>query len=117
VLALALAPRADEGSDKWLFAGENQGVSFYLKVKRECKETGSTVTVKLESQLDYPVTVSFRVNDPGWHKSLKKDLKSHGTDARTVISPEYGGACHPFVDEITVEPKEEKVSQKQSDDD
>jgi hypothetical protein len=120
VLFLALTPRADDTSEKWQFAGESQGVSFYLKVRHECRDHGSNVSVKLESQLDYAVLVSFRINDPNWRKTFTKELKPHGSDSRLAYSPEESGACHPFVDEVTVEPKEKQapqVSQKQTDDD
>lgn len=120
VLFLAMTPRAEDESGKWQFAGESQGVSFYLKVRRECRDNGSKVTIKMESQLDYAAIVSFRLNDPGWHKTFKKELRPHGVDARTVYAPEEGGACHPFVDEVAVEPKEKdapQVSQKQTDED
>jgi hypothetical protein len=110
VLFLALTPRADGNAEKWQFAGESQGVSFYLKVRHECRDNGSKVSVKLENQTDYAVSVSFRLNDPNWHKSFTKDLKPHGADASFAFSPEEG-ACHLYVDEVTVEPKDKPAPQ------
>jgi hypothetical protein len=96
--------------EKWSFAGESYGVRIFFKINRECRESGSSVALKLENTLDYPVTVSFRVKDPEWSKSFERDLKAQAEDTGLKFIPETGTACHPYVDNIYVEATGTKVS-------
>lgn len=96
--------------EKWSFAGENYGVRIFFKIKRECQESGSTMALKVENTLDYPVTVSFRIKDPEWTKTFEREIKAHGEDTGLKFIPETGTACHPYVDEIHVESTGANVS-------
>src|SRR4051812_28210212 len=106
VLFLALPAFSDNAPGKWQYAGENKGVNFYFKVTNECQESGAKVAIKLENTLTYAVKVTFRVVDPNWKTILKKDLAGSAIDASLKIAPEEGTSCHPFVDDVIVEPKE-----------
>ena len=114
VAALQAGTKTDVEKTKWLFAGGDRGITFYLAVSGECRDHGGKVAVKLESQLDYPVDVTFRVNDPDWSQTFTRTLRAHGTDAHLRITPEDGSVCHPYVDQIYVEAKDApKVTQTQ----
>lgn len=104
-----LGPRA-ETPEHWQYAGENHGIRFFFKIANECRESGASVAVKLESTLDYPVTVSFRLNDPNWSKIFERDLTPGEKDSGLKFTPGEGTACHPFVDEVFVDTKETQVT-------
>jgi hypothetical protein len=107
------APNQTGTSERWLYAGENHGIRFFFKIANECRETGASVGIKLESILDYPVTVSFRVNDPNWSKTFQRDLTPGEVDTGIKFTPGEGTACHPFVDEVYVDSKETQVSKSE----
>ena len=104
------ATRGSEIASKWQFAGENQGIRFFFKVANECREAGARVELKLENSLDHSVTVSFRLVDPDWKQTFKRDLGTNETDTGIRFTPEEGTACHPYVDEVYVEARKTQVS-------
>lgn len=106
---LATLPVFAQAVEHWQYAGENKGVEFHFKVTDECKE-GSTLAVKLVNTLDRAVRISFRLNDSDWRKTFTMDLKM-GTDMSLKFAPEEGTVCHPYVDRVFVQSREEQVSQ------
>lgn len=120
ILALALtlmvgtAPAADKpaGGEKWKYAGENQGIAFYLRITDQCRE-GSKVFLKLRSELENPVTITFRLNDSDWRKTFTRELAAGGKDATLQYSPDDGPVCNPYIDQVFIEPKTEWVTQSE----
>lgn len=108
---LPIAALADE--TKWQYAGESQGISFQLQIRNECKDNAK-VTVKMKSQFDRPVTVSFRLNDSDWRKTFNYKIKANAKDATVHYAPDEGSVCHPFIDQIYVESEESMVTQSES---
>ncbi len=109
ILFLFIFTSADQPS-KWQFAGESNGIRFYLKITNECQQSGANVAIKLENTLDHAVSVNFRLNDPEWSKTFEKNLAASGVDATLKYKPDGGTACHPYVDEVYVESKEIRIS-------
>jgi hypothetical protein len=99
----AWAGKGEAAPPRWQFAGENQGIRFYFKIANECRDEGAKLDVKLESTLDHPVTVSFRLVDPDWKQSFERELGPKAKDAAIQFTPDEGTACHPYVDEVYVE--------------
>ena len=99
-LVLATGAGAAKGADKdqeaphWQFAGES----------------GASLELKLENTLDLPVTVSFRIVDPDWTQSFERELGPNAKDTAIHFVPDEGTACHPYVDEVYVEPHGTQVS-------
>ena len=110
---IAAAPA--ETPARWQFAGENQGIRFHFRIAGECRDEGAQVEIKLESNLDHAVLVSFRLVDPDWKKSFERELGAKMQDASIRFTPLEGGACHPYVDNVFVESKETQVTQSESD--
>jgi hypothetical protein len=117
IAALALAgalthgfAAPSENEIRWQFAGENQGIRFFYKIANECRNSGAKIEMKLESTLDYPVTVSFRLVDPEWKRKFERELSARMKDTAIKFVPEEGTACHPYVDEVFVETLETQVT-------
>jgi hypothetical protein len=117
IAALALAGALSQGfaapaesEIRWQFAGENQGIRFFYKIANECRNSGAKVEMKLESTLEYPVTVSFRLVDPDWKRKFERELSARMKDTAIKFIPEEGTACHPYVDEVFVETRETQVT-------
>lgn len=117
IAALALAgaltrgfTAPSEAETRWQFAGENQGIRFFYKIANECRNSGAKVEMKLESTLDYPVTVSFRLVDPEWKQKFERELSARMKDTGIKFVPEEGTSCHPYVDEVFVETRETQVT-------
>jgi hypothetical protein len=108
--AAAWAGKKEAAPPRWQFAGENQGVRFYFKIANECRDTGAKLELRLENTLDHAVTVSFRLVDPDWKQNFERDLEPNGKDAAIPYTPDEGTACHPYVDEVYVEPRATQVS-------
>lgn len=106
----AWAAKGDEAARRWQFAGENQGIRFYLRIANECRPSGAHVDVKLENTLDHAVTVSFRIVDPDWKLSFERELGPNGKDAAIGFAPDEGTACHPYVDEVYVDSRGTQVT-------
>ena len=70
--------------------------------------------MKLESTLDYPITVSFRINDPNWSKTFERDLTPGEKDSGLKYTPSEGTVCHPYVDEVFVDSKGTQVTKSGS---
>lgn len=118
VLAGAFSPIAAataEAPARWQFAGENQGIRFHFRIAGECRDEGAQVEIKLESNLDHAVLVSFRLVDPDWKKSFERELGPKMQDASIRFTPLEGGACHPYIDDVYVEAKETQVTHSESD--
>jgi hypothetical protein len=110
---LALVPLAVAADDnKWHFAGESQGISFQLQIRNQCKD-GSKVAIRLKSEIDRPVTVSFRLNDSDWRKTFTYKLKANAQDATLNYTPFDEPACHPYIDQVYVESEESVVTQSE----
>jgi hypothetical protein len=113
-LALATTAWAGKGEaapPRWQFAGENQGIRFYFKIANECRDEGAKLDLKLENTLDHAVTVSFRIVDPDWSKSFERELDANAkASSIPTYVPEGGTACHPYVDEVYVEPRGTQVT-------
>ncbi|MEO6094543.1 MAG: hypothetical protein ABIW76_02315 [Fibrobacteria bacterium] len=117
IAALTLAGALTQGfaaptetEPRWQFAGENQGIRFFYKVANECRNSGAKVEMKLESTLEYPVTVSFRLVDPEWKRKFERELSARMKDTGIKFIPEEGTACHPYIDEVFVETRETQVT-------
>jgi len=108
--AAAWAGKGEAAPPRWQFAGENQGIRFYFKIANECRDTGASLDLKLESTLDHPVTVSFRLVDPDWSQAFERDLEANAKAAAIPYTPDGGTACHPYVDEVYVEPRATQLS-------
>jgi len=106
----AWAAKSEAAPPRWQFAGENQGIRFYFKIANECRDAGASLELKLESTLDHAVTVSFRLVDPDWSQSFERDLEPNAKAAAIQYTPDGGTACHPYVDEVYVEPRGTQVS-------
>jgi len=104
------AEKSEATPPRWQFAGENQGIRFYFKIANECRDTGAKLELRLENTLDHAVTVSFRLVDPDWKQAFERDLEPNGKDAAIPYTPDEGTACHPYVDEVYVEPRATQVS-------
>jgi hypothetical protein len=115
-LILAAGAWAAKGADKgqgaphWQFAGENQGIRFSFKIANECRESGASLELKLENTQDFAVTVSFRIVDPDWTQTFERELGPNAKDTAIHFVPDEGTACHPYVDEVYVEPHGTQVS-------
>lgn len=112
-LSLATAAWAGKGEaspPRWQFAGENQGIRFYFKIANECRDAGASLELKLESTLDHAVTVSFRMVDPDWNQTFERDLEPGAKDTAIQYKPDEGTACHPYVDEVYVEPRQTQLT-------
>ena len=113
IVSLALlsvfSVRADAPA-KWQFAGDNQGIRFYLKIANECRDKGAKVEVRLENTLDHAVVVSFRIVDPDWKQNFEREMATGMKDTAIKFTPEEGKSCHPYVDEVYVEEKGTQVS-------
>lgn len=115
VLFLAFLPIAALANDnKWQYAGESQGISFQMQIRNECKDNAK-VTVKMKSEIDRSVTVSFRLNDSDWRKTFNYKLKANAQAATVSFTPDEGSVCHPFIDQIYIESEESMVTQSGSD--
>lgn len=101
----ARPPKQDPNSEKWKFAGENHGIKFSLRISNECRPSGSSLGVKLENTLDYPVTVSFRINSPDWSKTFERHLSPREMDTGLKFKPDEGAVCHAYLDQVFVEAK------------
>jgi hypothetical protein len=113
-LAVGTVPAADKsaGGEKWKYAGENQGIAFYLRITDQCRD-GSMVALQLISELENPVTVTFRLNDSDWRKTFTRELAAGGKDATLKYSPEEGPVCNPYIDQVYIEPKMEWLTQSE----
>jgi hypothetical protein len=101
----ARTPNRASNSEKWKFAGESHGIKFSLRISNECRPTGSSLAVKLENTMDYPVTVSFRINNPDWTKTFERHLGPREMDTGLKYKPDEGTVCHAYLDQIFVEAK------------
>lgn len=110
-LFLSLGLQAKPAPVKWKFAGESQGVVFYLRMDNACKPEGSQVFLKLENTLNHPVTVSFRLSDSDWNKTFTRELAAGATDTRLRYRPDDGPACYPFIDQIHLGEEGTQVTQ------
>lgn len=99
-----------EAAPHWQFAGENQGIRFSFKIANECRESGASLELKLENTQDLAVTVSFRIVDPDWTQTFERELGPNAKDTAIHFVPDEGTACHPYVDEVYVEPHGTQVS-------
>ncbi len=106
----AWADKAEAAAPRWQFAGENEGIRFYFKIDNECRDSGASLQLKLESTLDHAVTVSFRLVDPDWSQAFERDLEANAKAAPIPFTPDEGTACHPYVDEVYVEPRVTQLS-------
>lgn len=113
-LAVGTAPAVDKsaGEEKWKYAGENQGIAFYLRITDQCRE-GSKVFLKVRSELENPVTITFRLNDSDWRKTFTRELPAGGKDATLQYSPDEGPVCNPYIDQVYIEPKAEWVTRSE----
>lgn len=108
---LSLSPAFAGADSKWQFAGENQGISFHLQIRDQCKEEGSKVTIRLRSSLDHAAVVSFRLNDSDWRKTFTQRVPADGKEATVSHIPDEGSVCHPFIDQVYLEGEGEAVTQ------
>lgn len=110
LVLLPLSAFADEG--KWKYAGENQGIEFQLLIRNQCKD-GSKVSIRMKSELDREVTVSFRLNDSDWRKTFTYKLKANAKGATLHYTPFDSPVCHPYIDQVYIESEEGVVTQSE----
>jgi hypothetical protein len=110
LVLLPLAALANEG--KWNFAGESQGIAFQLQIRNQCKD-GAKVSIRLKSELDRPVTVSFRLNDSDWRKTFSHKLKPKDQTATLHYTPFESTVCHPYIDQVYIESEESVITQNE----
>jgi hypothetical protein len=68
------------------------------------------VTIRLKSALDHTALVSFRLSDSDWRKTFNHKVPADGKETTLTYVPEDGPACHPFLDQVSLEDGVEVLS-------